>query len=120
MASILVVDDSVLIRNKMSSILHNLGFTTAQAVNGQDGLEKVETGTFDCIFTDLLMPVMDGLDFLQEVKRRWPAMPVIVVSADIQKPTRDRCLELGAADVLPKPPKPEDVRELLSTLLQSE
>lgn len=117
MATILVVDDSALIRNKMSSILHSLGFETAQAINGKDGLEKVETGTFNCIFTDLLMPVMDGFDFLQEVKKRWPSMPVVVVSADIQKPTRDRCLELGAAEILPKPPKPEDVRQLLLTLL---
>lgn len=117
MATILIVDDSALIRNKMSSILQTLGFNTAQAIHGRDGIQKIETDTFVCVFTDLLMPVMDGFDFLQEVKKRWPTMPVIVVSADIQKPTRDRCLDLGAAEILPKPPKPEDVRELLSTLL---
>ena len=117
MATILIIDDSALIRNRMTGILQKMGFDTEQAVNGKDGLEKANTRAFDCIFTDLLMPEMDGFSFIEESKKRHPAVPIIVVSADIQKATRDRCLELGAAGILPKPPRPEDVEQILSTLL---
>lgn len=118
MTHILVVDDSALIRNKLTSILRNFGFTVEHAVNGQDALEKVGEQAFDCVFSDLLMPVMDGFQFLEEVKKSHPDLPVIVVSADIQELTREKCLKLGALGVLPKPPKEQDVKELLSTVPQ--
>lgn len=118
MTHILVVDDSALIRNKLTTILHNLGCTVEHAIHGQDALEKVKNQVFDCVFSDLLMPVMDGFQFLEEVKKIYPALPVVVVSADIQELTRERCLKLGALGVLPKPPKEQDVKELLSTVPQ--
>lgn len=120
MASILIIDDSGLIRTRMAGILHSLGYTTTQAINGRDGLNKVMAESFDCAFTDLLMPELDGFGFLEEVRQQRPEMPVVVVSADIQKATYDRCKELGAVAVLPKPPKPEDVQQILSTILRSE
>ncbi len=119
MANILIIDDSGLIRTKMASILRSLGYTTVQAINGKDGLEKVEAESFDCVFTDLLMPEMDGFGFLEEVKKQRPGLPVVVISADIQQATHDRCMGLGAIAILPKPPKPEAVQQILSTILQA-
>lgn len=118
MAHILVIDDSGLTRTKMTGILRTLGHTTAQAVNGKDALDKVQAEEFDCAFTDLLMPELDGFGFLEGVKKIKPSLPVVVVSADIQKATHDRCYELGAVAVLTKPPKPEEVEQVLSTIIQ--
>lgn len=120
MARILIIDDSGLIRTRMAGILHSLGYTTTQAVNGKDGLEKATADSFDCIFTDLLMPELDGFGFLEAMQQQRPEVPVVVVSADIQKTTSDRCKELGAVAILPKPPKPEEVQQILSTILRSE
>jgi len=103
----------------MAGILRPLGHTIVQAVHGKDGLEKVGAESFDCVFTDLLMPELDGFGFLEEVKKVQPGLPVVVVSADIQQATRDRCQALGAIAILPKPPKPEDIQQILSTIVQA-
>lgn len=114
---ILVIDDSGLIRGRISSMLHRMGHTTIQAVNGKEGLDILEGDTVQCVFTDLLMPVMDGFEFLEKAKAVQPDLPIVVVSADIQKITRDRCFGLGASAVLPKPPKEQEVQDVLSTLV---
>lgn len=98
----------------MTSILRNLGCTVEHATNGQEALEKMGQRVFDCVFSDLLMPVMDGFQFLQEAKQSHPNVPVFIISADIQELTRERCLSLGALAVLPKPPKEQNVKEVLS------
>ena len=65
MAKILVIDDERAIRNTLKDILEFEGYTVEVAENGRIGLESALSSTFDLIFTDIKMPEMDGLEFLQ-------------------------------------------------------
>ena len=69
MAKILVIDDERAIRNTLKDILEFEGYTVEVAENGRVGLECALSSTFDLIFTDIKMPEMDGLEFLQTYRK---------------------------------------------------
>jgi CheY-like chemotaxis protein len=117
MASILVIDDSLFIRKSICAVVKALGHETKEAADGQAGLDLAATHTFDCIITDLLMPKLDGFDVLEGLQSHGSTVPVIVVSADIQDSTRDRCLSLGAKLIVNKPPKEDRVKKALMQVL---
>lgn len=105
--SVLVCDDSALMRNLISRIVENTqGLTVcAKAMNGQIALEKIEETKPDVIVLDIEMPVMNGIEFLRERKKRRIDIPVIVLSSiatDGASVTME-ALELGASDFLTKP-----------------
>ena len=101
---VLVVDDAPLIRDVLKSALEWRGYTVDCAENGQEALDRLrELPLPNLILLDLLMPVMDGLTFLEERKQD-PALasiPVLVISA--ADPTQAQAMALGAADYLQKP-----------------
>lgn len=71
-ANILTVDDSASIRMTTRIALTNAGYKVTEAVDGVDGLQKMKTGSFDLIVTDLNMPNMDGLTMIRNL-RQMPA-----------------------------------------------
>ncbi|NQZ68720.1 MAG: response regulator [Lentisphaeria bacterium] len=106
MANVLVIDDSLLTRRKIKQYLTEAGHEILEAENGQialDVLEK-EKDRIDCILTDLLMPVMNGFQFLENYKLE---IPVVVLSSDIQNASKEKVFRLGAKAMLNKPCKPE-------------
>ena len=108
MARILVVDDSFTARSILGKLLgdrHEL----AGADSGQAALATLEAKPFDLVLLDLLMPGMDGFQTLDAIKRLRPALPVLIVSADIQLTTRARVLAAGAVDLVNKPAKREQL-----------
>jgi len=111
--TILIVDDSRLARVKITKVLTENGYTVYQADNARHGLELLDTHNPDLILLDLLMPDMDGFEFLSILHDNKNSVPVIVLTADIQECSRKRCLDLGACDFLNKPP---DSGLLLSTV----
>ena len=103
MLSVLVVEDNVAVRAAIARALDRRGCSVTTATNGLEGLEAVRARSFDVVITDLNMPVMDGLQFLQERKRD-PALasiPVLVISA--ASASQAQAMALGAADYLQKP-----------------
>lgn len=119
MSLILVVDDSWLIRQTVANMLKRAGFEMILAENGGQALEKCATHTFDCILLDLLMPDMSGLDVVQKIKEKGITTPVIILTADIQSTTQQRCHDAGVADFLIKPPKEEHLIYKLKAILSS-
>lgn len=117
MALILVVEDAWLSRRMMSKVLENDGHTILQATNGREGLEMVRGHNPDCIFLDLLMPEVDGLDVLKTLQDEGSKIPIVVITADIQQSTRQQCLELGAIAVINKPSQPPELLQALNTAL---
>jgi len=103
MPKILTIDDSGFQRKIITSILEQEGYTVLSAENGKTGFSLASTESPDLIICDLLMPEMDGFAFLRLVKERNLAVPVLILTSDIQKTTREECLSLGAVDVLNKP-----------------
>src|SRR5512146_21372 len=104
-ANILIVDDDGLNRLLIQSCLEDYGFQVAEATNGQEALEMLAEAAFDTILLDLEMPILDGFEVLRRVKEdpRLRHIPVIVISAVDEMDSVLRCIEMGAADHLPKP-----------------
>lgn len=103
MPTILTIDDSGFQRKIITSILEKEGYTVISAENGNTGFDLALRESPDLIICDLLMPEMDGFGFLKLVREKNLATPVMILTSDIQKTTRQECLSLGAIDVLNKP-----------------
>lgn len=112
MIKIVIADDSNLIRMKLKKHLQDV-FQVIEAHNGRDALVKIKVEKPEIVLSDLLMPEMDGFELLRRIKEDGIQVPVVVLTADIQIETNQKCLDLGAFKVLNKPPNRD---ELLSTL----
>jgi DNA-binding response OmpR family regulator len=100
---ILVVDDEPRIRDFISRALVTAGYAVDAACDGTEGLRRAILGDYDLVILDLIMPGMDGRQFLSQLarERREPAVLVLSCLADVT--TKVDCLELGAQDYLTKP-----------------
>jgi DNA-binding response OmpR family regulator len=103
MLRILVIEDESRIRSFLARALEAEGFAVDGADNGPDGLERALRGIHDLVILDLLLPRLDGLTLLRELRRRSPDLPVVIVSARSDLPTKLRGFNLGANDYLAKP-----------------
>jgi PAS domain S-box-containing protein len=79
-ASILVIDDDERVREALVGMLNSAGHSTEHAANGREALSKMEQGEFDLVFTDLSMPEMDGWAVASEIRRRWPAVKIVLIT----------------------------------------
>ena len=117
---ILVVDDNLMNRIKLSRGLEQQGYSIGVAENGRLALEMLRAQDFDVVLLDIIMPEMDGFEVLSSMKgdTRLRAIPVIVISALDEMDSVVRCIEMGAVDYLPKPFNPVLLRARLETSLQ--
>jgi len=104
MCTVLVVEDDPDMRELERTVLDHIGFGVVTANNGREGLQTLERSRPCVILLDLMMPVMDGLSFLAERKRRHLAeeVPVVCISAAGHEMTA-RALRLGATECIHKP-----------------
>ncbi|MFG6103741.1 CHASE2 domain-containing protein [Leptothoe sp. EHU-05/26/07-4] len=117
--SILVVDDSAEDSNLLLDFLDYMGFQAHSVDNGLSGLEFVKQQPPDLIITDLIMPNLDGIEFLQQLRQTQElnTIPTIVISASVFEADRQRSLAAGANVFLPKPIDLDALTETLKTLL---
>ena len=115
---ILVVDDSQFFQGFLKKILKKYlpEADLISANNGREALALYEQERPDFISTDLLMPEMDGQEFLQKVKEKNPEVKVVVISADIQKATREEIEGMGILAFYNKPLNNEKAGEILTLL----
>jgi len=90
-----------------------------EAGGGKEGLEMAEKHMPDCILLDLLMPEMDGFDVLEALGEKDLKIPVIVLTANIQKTAREKCLQLGAFAFTNKPTEEDELRSLVHKAIDS-
>lgn len=119
MARILVVDDSRITRRLLASALKDAGHEVTQACDGEEGLETFKSSEFDMVFSDLLMPKMDGFEMTAGILEINPQMPVVVATADIQESSLERCEEIGVRRLINKPFKPADITDAVDEFLVS-
>lgn len=103
MCKILIVDDSQFARSVLKRPLAQEGYELFEAADGTQGLTAVQQHKPDCIITDMLMPEMDGIEFLRQLRSQGCVTPVIAVTADVQESTRESFEELGVSGFLSKP-----------------
>ena len=101
--SILVVEDEEDISLMLQDRLMFLGFYVTVAKNGAEGVDILERMAIDGILMDMQMPIMDGLTMLKHIQEQYPNIPVIAMSAEINKEKLIQAIELGANDYLLKP-----------------
>src|SRR5260370_28383806 len=108
--SVLVVDDSRLVRTMVAVHLKSAGLAVEEAENGEAALRLLSRGTFDVIITDLRMPELDGFGVLAAVKRLGLTVEVIILTGAHAQDMSSavRALRLGAHDYLTKPPSSAD------------
>lgn len=106
--SVLVIDDSVLVRKRVSRALTLEGYTVIEAVDGLDALDKIgENPKVGLVICDLNMPRMNGLEFLEQLKTMRSEVPVVMLTTEGEPELIRRAKSLGAKGWLIKPTKPE-------------
>ena len=106
---VLVVEDDGAIREGILDALNFAGYETLEASRGDSGLEMALHASFDLLLLDLILPAVDGLSILEQVKEVRPTLPVIILTAKGEENDRVTGLQLGADDYVVKP---FSVREL--------
>jgi DNA-binding response OmpR family regulator len=122
-ATILLVDDEELLRAGVQEMLEMQGFSVITAPNGQQALVCLTEHDIDLVITDLVMPKMDGIDFVRQLRKVKPDVPVIVVSGStrniMERYGIDTIQVPGADASLPKPFKGVDLVAQIRELLES-
>lgn len=102
MPKILLVDDDIELTELLAELLSLEGFEAHVVHNGQEALDELEQNPYDLILLDVMMPVLNGIETLKQVRQKY-ALPVLMLSARDDEIDRVLGLELGADDYLPKP-----------------
>ena len=106
-ATILIVDDEENLRMTLSRILTKAGFNVTTASSGEEALRLVQAGAYELAFIDLLMPGIGGLVLLGELRRLYPEMPVLILTAHATLDSAIEAVRQGARDYLVKPADPQ-------------
>jgi DNA-binding NtrC family response regulator len=108
--TILIVEDEAKMRRLLELNLGDDGFKTLSAEDAEKGLQLLQSSTVDLVITDLKLPGMSGLDFLQAVKRFQAALPVVVMTAFGTVETAVEAMKAGASDYVLKPFSLDEMR----------
>ena len=119
-ASLLIVDDNELNRDMLTRRLERLGYQVSCAENGSEALRLLKKESFDLLLLDIIMPVMDGFEVLEQLKAE-PLLrdiPIIVLSASDQLDHVVKCIQKGAQDYLSKPFNPVLLQARIGSCLE--
>ncbi len=117
MAKILICDDSSLARKQLArSLPDTLHADVDLAAHGEEAMDLIRQSSYDLMFLDLTMPVLDGYGVLQALNDEGLMLPVIVVSGDIQAAAQARVKALGAIEFIKKPCTAEQLAALIDSL----
>ncbi|PHS74486.1 MAG: hypothetical protein COB19_06600 [Porticoccus sp.] len=118
---ILIAEDNLLNQKLIQRQLKSLNYDSTLTENGQQAFKKLQSGKFDLLLADLMMPVMDGLELIQKVrameKETGEHLPIVCLSADGMEATRKKAMEYGADMYITKPVDRKVVGESLHRCL---
>jgi len=115
--SLLLVDDDTELCSMMMEYFAEAGHRLECAHNGRDGLACAQNGTYDLMILDGMLPIIDGITVLKQLRRR-SSLPVIMLTARVQQQDRIRGLNAGADDYLPKPFDPDELQARIGAVLR--
>lgn len=117
MARILVVDDEVLIRDVLSRRLTQWGHEVVTADSAEAALTEMEKGPAEIVFSDVIMPLHDGLWLAKKLRERWPDTVIVAVSGALEVETVVKMRQYGAIDYVTKPIGREMLHQALERAL---
>ncbi|MCP4542076.1 MAG: response regulator [Chloroflexi bacterium] len=118
MAKIMVVDDSLFMRNNLSKLLGRNGYEIIVAENGEQAVENYRQARPDAVIMDITMPKMDGLTALSEIRAFDSKAKVIMLTAMDQESAATQAIRRGAKDFLGKPAPPKRILAALQHVLR--
>lgn len=119
---ILVVDDDPSLLRMVHHILADGGFLVIGVAGASDALARLESGGIDLVITDIIMPEMEGIEFIQAIKAKLPRLPVIAMSGGGRSHNTGLlhfAHELGADAILAKPFRRQELLSLVTGVLRS-
>lgn len=116
---ILIVDDDVTVCKSIANALATEAYTVDTALSGKEAINKEKEIKYDVIIVDLMMPGINGIELLKEVKSKRPEIMVIMITGYPSIKTAVQSTKLGAFDYIPKPFTPNELRSLVSRALRS-
>lgn len=117
---VLIVDDDVATRRLYSFLLNNGGYTVIEAEDGMEALEKLHQISCSLVITDMNMPRMDGMELIRNIRRDYPQLRVILITAFGTPETEKQARRIGANDYLAKPFDFEELEERVRRLFEKE
>lgn len=117
MANVLVVDDNTINREVAGALLQRLGAQVHYAENGSEALKTMQTSTFDLVFMDMQMPVLDGLMATRMARELGVTVPIVGLTANAFESDRQACLNAGMSGFLAKPMTREKLEMVLVEFL---
>lgn len=115
---ILIVDDEEIVIHSCRRILSDSCYAVDSAPEGWTALRKIDETDYDVIILDIMMPKIDGLEVLQQVKERHPDVAVVMITGLSQIQTAVKAMKLGAFDYLPKPFDPDELKHVVDRALE--
>ncbi len=113
---VLICDDSILVRKKLTDILKSAGITAIfEATNGIQAVEQYKTNNPDLTFMDIVMPEKTGLEALEEIRSYNADAKVVMASTIGTQSNLTAAIKAGAFDFLQKPVQDEDIYKILNT-----
>ena len=113
----LIVDDEPNMRRVLAALLKKHGFASIDAADGEAALELLAENEVDVVVSDLKMPRMNGLELLEQARRRFPDVPLILITAHGTVGSAVEALKQGALDYLTKPFDPDEIGQVLEKAL---
>lgn len=121
--TVLVVDDSTTLREFISFILKNAGYDVVMAENGKDALNRLDglnNAKIDIVITDLNMPVMNGIEFIKEMRgsSMYRSIPVILMTTELHELKKQEAKQAGVSEWINKPFTPRQIRDTIKKFIK--
>src|SRR5438128_5335866 len=100
---VLIVDDEEEIRESIEMLLNSEGLFTGNAGDGEEGLKKIEDNFYDVVLLDLMLPGKSGMEVKKDIKRIYPTLPVVIITAIGALETAVTAIKEGSFDYVTKP-----------------
>ena len=107
MRKVLVVDDDPVVGTSFDRVLSSKGYAVITAGDGEEALKKLNSESYDLVFTDIRMPGMSGLEVAERLKASQPWLPVVIVTGYGSEANEARARAAGVSDFLRKPLSPD-------------
>ena len=117
MARILVIDDDELLRRFLVALLERRAYSVQSTDSGEAGIKLAAETDFDLVITDMVMPGMEGLETIQQIRRHKPAIKILAVSGADKGDYLQRAEQVGANAVLAKPFAPVEFLDVINRLI---
>ena len=117
---ILLIDDSEMVLQILGAIIEDMDYELETATDGMEGLEELTKNGYDCLITDLNMPIMDGYTLIKKVRGmdQYKEIPIVIVTTEKEASDKEKGFAVGADIYLVKPVQKDELQEKLKMLLE--